>query len=148
MSGLTAGLSAVGSLIGGFGRFQQGRARARALKLAARQTRQEAAIAAQIGLEEADRIGARALTLAAASGGGGLQGSARDVLADLSRQGMYRARQTIRDGNAAAIGLENDARVARAQAGLDLFTGVFDAGTTFLGQSALSNQQARMGGRG
>lgn len=143
---LAAGISAVGSIIGGVGRRNQARARAAALKDQARNARQEAAVNAQLRLEESDRVGARAATLAAASGGGGLQGSALDVLADLSRQGMYRARQTVRDGVAQGIALMNDAETMKRQGDLDLTVGFFDAATTVLGQMGQSAQKRRMGG--
>jgi hypothetical protein len=145
MTMLAAGLSAVGSIIGGIGRFQAGRARARALRFAARNARQEAGVRASIAMEESDRVGARAATLAAASGGGGLQGSALAVIEDLARQGVYRARQTVRDGLSESIALQNDARVARQQASLDLTTSLFEAGSTVLGQMGVNTQNRRMG---
>jgi hypothetical protein len=145
MTMLAAGLSAVGSIIGGIGRFQAGRARARALRFAARNARQEAGVRASIAMEESDRVGSRAATLAAASGGGGLQGSALAVIEDLARQGVYRARQTVRDGLSESIALQNDARVARQQASLDLTTSLFEAGSTVLGQMGVNTQNRRMG---
>jgi hypothetical protein len=145
MTMLAAGLSAVGSIIGGIGRFQAGRARARALRFAARNARQEAGVRASIAMEESDRVGARAATLAAASGGGGLHGSALAVIEDLARQGVYRARQTVRDGLSESIALQNDARVARQQASLDLTTSLFEAGSTVLGQMGVNTQNRRMG---
>ena len=145
MSMLAAGLSAVGSIIGGIGKFQAGQSRSRALRFAARNARQEAGIRASIAMEESDRVGARAATLAAASGGGGLQGSALAVIDDLARQGVYRARQTVRDGLSESVALQNDARVARQQASLDLTTSLFEAGTTVLGEMGTSAQSRRRG---
>ena len=154
MSGLSAGLSAIGTVMGGIGKYQAGRARAKALKNAARNARQEAGIAASIALEDSDRIGARAATLAAASGGGGLQGSALAVIDDLARQGMYRARQTVRDGLSQSVALLHDAKVARRQASLDLTTSMFEATSTVLGEMGNSanmraaGQAAATGGAG
>jgi hypothetical protein len=146
MSMLAAGVSAVASLIGGIGRLQASRARARAMRFAARNARQEAGIRASIALEESDRVGARAATLAAASGAGGLQGSALAVIDDLARQGVYRARQTVRDGLSESVALLNDARVVRQQGSLELASSLFEAGSTVLGQMGTSAQRRRMGG--
>lgn len=143
---LAAGLQAVGSLFGGFGRRQASRARAKALGYAARNARREAGINASIALEDSDRVGARAATLAAASGGGGLQGSALGVIDDLARQGMYRARQTVRDGLSQSIALLQDATTAKRQGDLELFSSVIEAGSTVLGQMGASAQARRTGG--
>ena len=140
---LSAGLSAVGSIFGGIGRFQAGRARAKALDYAARNARQEAGINASIQLEDSDRIGARAATMAAASGGGGTEGSALAVIDDLARQGLFRARQTVRDGISEGIALKAEATTARRQAQLDLTTGFLQAGTTVLGQMGVDAQRRR-----
>ena len=145
--GLSAGMSAVGSLFGGFGRYRAGKARAKALRFAARNARQEAGVAASIQLEESDRIGARAATLAAASGGGGLQGSALAVIDDLARQGIYRARQTVRDGLSRSAALLDEATAARRQAELDLTSSWFQAQSTVLGQMG-QEAQARRGRSG
>lgn len=145
--GLSAGMGAIGNLIGGIGKYRAGKARAKALKFAARNARQEAGVQASIQLEESDRIGARAATLAAASGGGGLEGSAMAVIDDLARQGMYRARQTVRDGLAHSTALLDDATAARRQASLDLTSSVFQAGSTFLGKMG-QEAQARRGAGG
>lgn len=143
---LAAGLSAVGSLFGGFGALQASKGRARALKLQARNARQEAGVTASIQLEESDRIGARAATLAAASGGGGLQGSALAVIDDLARQGMYRARQTVRDGVAQSIALMDEATMVRRQGSADLTGSFFEAGATVLGAMGQQAQARRARG--
>lgn len=143
---LAAGVSAVGKIIGGFGAKRAAKARAKALTQAARNARQEAGIAASLALEDSDRTGARAATLAAASGGGGLQGSALAVIDDLARQGMYRARQTVRDGLSQSTALLNDATTAKRQGSLDLFSSVIDAGSTVLGQMGADAQARRMKG--
>ncbi|MFN3353884.1 MAG: hypothetical protein ACK4Z5_09780 [Brevundimonas sp.] len=143
---LSAGLSAVGSIFSGIGKRNAARARARMLANAARNARQEAGIRASIMLEESDRVGARAATLAAASGGGGLEGSALDVLADLSRQGVYRARQTVRDGLSESTALLTEATSAMGQGSVELFSSLIDAGSTVLGEMGVSAQKRRMGG--
>lgn len=143
---LAVGAKALGSLFGGFGRSRANKARAKALKFAARNARQEAGINASLAMEESDRVGARAATLAAASGGGGLQGSALAVIDDLARQGMYRARQTVRDGLAQSAAILDESTAARRQAGLDIATGVFEAATTVLGGFGQAAQARRARG--
>lgn len=143
---LAAGLSAVGKIFGGIGAKRAAQARAKALTNAARNARQEAGVAASIALEDSDRVGARAATQAAASGGGGLQGSALAVIDDLARQGMYRARQTVRDGLSQSVALLNDATTAKRQGSLDLFSSFIDAGSTVLGQMGADAQGRRSGG--
>jgi len=140
---LAAGVSAVGSIMKGIGGYQAGKAKAKALGYAARNERQEAGIRASLQLEDSDRTGARAATLAAASGGGGLQGSALSVIDDLARQGMYRARQTVRDGVSSSIALLNDATTAKRQGAADLTAGFIEAGSTVLGQMGASAQMRR-----
>ena len=140
---LAVGLSAAGKIMGGIGSARAGSARAKALGYQAQNARREAGVRASIQLEESDRIGARAATLAAASGGGGLQGSALAVIDDLARQGVYRARQTVRDGLAKSIALKQDAQTARRQGQADLFGSFIDAGATVLGGMAQQAQQRR-----
>ena len=130
---LAAGVSSVGKLFGGFGAKRAAQAKARMLTAEARNVRQEAGIKASLALEDSDRTGARAATLAAASGGGGLQGSALSVIEDLARQGVYRARQTVRDGVAESTALLNDATTDKRQGSLDMFSSMIDATSTFLG---------------
>lgn len=143
---LAAGASAVGSLFKGVGGYQAGKAKAKALGYAARNARQEAGINAQLALEDSDRIGARAATLAAASGGGGLQGSALSVIDDLARQGLYRARQTARDGISQSVALLQEATTAKRQGAADLTAGFIQAGTTVLGAMGQAAQARRGGG--
>jgi hypothetical protein len=143
---LAVGAKALGQVFGGIGRYRAGQARGKALKFAARNARQEAGVQASIQLEESDRIGARAATLAAASGGGGLQGSALSVIDDLARQGMYRARQTVRDGLSRSAALLDESTAARRQGQADLAGSIMEAGTTVLGGMAQQAQARRGGG--
>jgi len=146
MSLLATGVSAVGSILGGIGKRNQMKARARALTNQARNVRQEAGIKASLALEDSDRVGARAATLAAASGGGGLQGSALAVIDDLARQGVYRARQTVRDGLAESTALLNDATTAKRQGDMELTSAFIEATSTVLGQMGAEANARR--GRG
>lgn len=143
---LAAGVSAVGSLFGGIGKRNANRAKARALQAAARNVRREAGVTASLQLEESDRVGARAATQAAANGGG-LQGSAMDVIDDLARQGVYRARQTVRDGISQSVQLMNDATTAKRQGDLELFSSAIEAGSTFLGGIGQEANARRAGGQ-
>lgn len=56
MSLLATGVSAVGSILGGIGKRNQMKARARALTNQARNVRQEAGIKASLALEDSDRV--------------------------------------------------------------------------------------------
>lgn len=147
MSLLATGLSAIGSIMGGIGKSNAGKARAKALGYAATNARREAGIKASLAMEDADRTGARAATLAAASGAGGLEGSALAVIEDLARQGVYRARQTVRDGISESIALMHDATTARRQASLDLTTGFIEAGSTVLSGIGQEANARRAGGQ-
>lgn len=145
---LAVGVKALGSLLGGVGSYRANKGRAKALKFAATNARREAGVQASIQLEDSDRIGARAATLAAASGGGGLQGSALSVIDDLARQGMYRARQTVRDGLSRSAALLDESTAASRQAQADLTASFIDAGSTVLGGMGKAAQERRGSGGG
>lgn len=144
---LAAGVSAVGKLFSGFGQRNAQRAKAKALGYAAQNARREAGVKASLALEDSDRTGARAATLAAASGGGGLQGSAADVIGDLAQQGVFNARQIVRTGVSESIALMQDARTAKAQGDMEMFSSVIDAGSTFLGGIGQSANMRRAQGQ-
>lgn len=144
---LAVGLAAAGKIMGGIGSLRAGSARAKALGYQAQNARREAGVRSSLQLEDSDRIGARAATLAAASGGGGLQGSALAVIEDLARQGVYRARQTVRDGLSESIALKQEATTARRQGQADFMGSVIDAGSTVLGGMAQQAQARRAGGQ-
>lgn len=146
IAALAVGVKAVGQVLGGIGGYRANKARAKALRFAARNARQEAGVQASINLEESDRVGARAATLAAASGGGGLQGSALSVIDDLARQGLYRARATVRDGLARSTALLDESTAARRQGQADLAGGFLQAATTVLGGAAEEAQRRRGAG--
>jgi hypothetical protein len=75
-----------------------------------RMARTEGGVAASLAMEEGARARARAATLAAASGGG-ITGSAQEVLDDLARQQMFRARSAI-------YSAETDARFGARVSGM------------------------------
>lgn len=139
----SAGISAIGKVLGGVGGYSAGKAQATALRAGADQARAEAGIEAQLGLEDADRTEGRAATLAAASGGG-LTGSALDVLDDLERQSQFRAKAAIYRGEMEARSREYEARVAKRQGAVSLVTGITGAGATALGAFGQAAQQRRL----
>ncbi|ODT88106.1 hypothetical protein [Phenylobacterium sp. SCN 70-31] len=129
----SAGLSALGKILGGVGAKKAGKARAQALEYSAGLDLQEAGLAAQLGLEEDERVAANLAVNAAAGGGGGLRGSALAVLDDLGRQSLMKARNTSYAGMTAAWARRNDASAARAQGSNALTEGIVGAGGSLLG---------------
>lgn len=129
----SAGLSAVGKILGGIGAKSSAKARARALELGAQMDLNEAGIAAQLGLEEDARVAASLAVNAAAGGGGGLGGSSLRVLNDFGRQSLQKAQSTVYGGQTSAWARRNDASVARAEGANALTTSFFGAGSSLLG---------------
>lgn len=118
----SAGISAVGKILGGIGAKKSAQARAKALEMNAGMDLAESGVAAQLGLQQDERVAAQLATQAAAGGGGGLGGSALNVLNDLGRQSLMKARNTTYQGQTAAWSRRNDAQVARAD-GSNALTG-------------------------
>lgn len=144
---ITAGISAIGSVLGGIGALKASRGQARALRASAQQARAEAGVNAQLALEDADRAAARAAVEAAT--GGGITGSALAALDDLAAGGMYNARTALYAGTVEGRNLEHDATVARRQGGLTLLTNFYQAagsGATALGGMKTS-RDARLAAR-
>lgn len=129
----SAGLSAIGKLLGGASAKSAAKRRAQALELGAQMDLNEAGIAAQLGLEEDERVSASLAVNAAAGGGGGLGGSALRVLNDLGRQSLMKARNTTYQGATAAWARRNDANVARAEGRNAMTQGVLGAGGSLIG---------------
>lgn len=130
---VSAGLSAVGKILGGVGAKSAAKQRARALETNAQMDLAESGLAAQMGLEQDERVAASLATQAAAGGGGGLQGSSLRVLNDLGRQSLQKARNTVYGGQTSAWARRNDAQVARAE-GRNAMTGaIFGAGSSLIG---------------
>lgn len=136
----TAGISAIGQVIGGIGKFAAAKGRARALKAGALQAKREAGIAAGMALEQGDRAAAEA-AVRAASGGGGLTGSALGALDDLASSAMFNARSAIYEGVSEGRNLEYEAKVAKKQGALELVTSLYLAGGS--AGSALGDMQNR-----
>ncbi|MBI1684463.1 hypothetical protein [Caulobacter hibisci] len=141
---IQAGISAIGNMLGGIGKFQASRGRARALKAAGQQARREAGVEAQIALEQGDRAAASA-AVDAAAGGGGLTGSAIGALDDLTGSAMFNARSALYRGVAEGRNHDFDAKVTKKQGQLELVTSWLQASGA--AGSALSGMAERRSAR-
>lgn len=108
-----------GEIIQGFGAWQGQRARAKALRAQARAVRGEASLDAQMRAEEAERTGARAAVIGAATGGG-FDGSFGAGLEQIERAGRFNVRSAIYAGETEGRNLEYEAKVAKAEGNLAL----------------------------
>lgn len=135
-------LQAVGSLVKGIGAYQAGKAREKQAKMAAVQANQEAAIEANVALDEADRVGGEAAVRAAANGGG-FDGSTADVLADIERRGAFNARSAIWAGSTKANNFLYEGKVARRQGALALLGATVDAGSSVAGGFMQSGEASK-----
>lgn len=144
-----AGLEAVGKLMGGMMANGAARARGRALDDQARQALGEAGVASMVGAEQDERLMARAATVAATQGGGGV-GASR-VLADLERQSAFKARNTIYRGRAEARNARYEAKLSRAEGRNAMIGATIEATSSLLSsfaQGAEAKRGASGGGRG
>lgn len=141
---IAAGLGAVGKIIGGIGANNAAKARAQSLEMGAQQALNESGIAAQMGLEDDERVAGRLATMAGAGIGGGLGGSSMAVLGDLGRQSLMKARNVVYRGQTEAWAKRNDATVTRMQGQVDLTTSILSAGSSMLGAFA-SGAEAKRG---
>lgn len=152
-----AAASVAGTGVEGLGAFANSRYQAAVLKNQAAVARADAGIEAQLALEDGARELARGTVIAAKSGGGA-EGSALNVLRDLSRQNIYEvnritvtgknasdaalaeSRQAITSGNLAAFGtvLKMGAQAAAAPNG---------TGDGTLLSDAMAKRAQRGGGR-
>lgn len=118
---IAAGAQAAGQIVAGFGAWQMSRARASALRAQAKQDRRDGSTAGQLAADEAERAGARAAVVGAATGGG-FEGSFGTVLEDLERTGVFNARSAIFAGESAAKNSEYEAKVAKYEGNMALLT--------------------------
>lgn len=132
----SAGLAAIGKILGGVGAKTAANQRAANLRAGAQMDLDEAGVAAQLGLEADERQAGALATEAAAGGGGGLRGSALAVLGDLGRQSLQKARNTVYGGETSAWSRRNDAVVAKAEGANALTTGIIGAGSSLLAGAA------------
>lgn len=140
----SAGISAIGKLLSGGQKKAAAKARARTLEQGAQMDLQEAGIAAQMGLEEDERVAASLAVNAAAGSGGGLRGSALRVLDDLGRQSLMKARNTVYQGQTQAWARRNDAQVSRFEAKYAMVNAGLGAAGSLIGGAA----QAYSAGKG
>jgi hypothetical protein len=131
---ISMAIAALGKILGGFGAFGAGKAQNKLMQMGARQASQEAAVQANIALDEGERVSAQAATLAA--GGGGITGSALDVLNDLGRQSAFNARSALYAGETEAKSRLYQGQVAAHDGKMALITSVIEAGSSFLGGTA------------
>ena len=131
-----AGLAAVGKILGGISAKNAAKRRAQQLETSAQMSLAESGVAAQLGLEEDERVAGALATQAASGGGGGLRGSALNVLNDLGRQSLQKARNTVYQGQTQAWSARNDAAVAKVNGRNALTEGVLGAGSTLLSAAA------------
>lgn len=126
------GFKVLGSIFGAQSAARAARQRAAQYEAAAQQGLDESGVAAQIQLEQGDRLAGKAATLAAASGGG-TTGSALNVMDDLARQSMFNARSAIYKGQTQAR-VDRMAEKAATSAGNDaVVSNLVDAGGTLVG---------------
>lgn len=125
-------LAAGGQIVQGFGSWQASRARAKALKAAAKQARGEASMDAQLRADEGERAAATAAVMGAASGGG-FDGSFGASLEQLERNAVFNVRSAIWAGESEAKNLEYEARVAKQEGVLALVTAGMAAGSSIAG---------------
>jgi hypothetical protein len=136
---------AAGKLFKGITSFIGGNSAAKAAEAAALQARQEAGAAANIALDEGERVSASAAVSAAGSGGG-LIGSTLSVLEDLGIQSMHNARSAIYSGETEGRRFEYQGRVAKVEGRNALISSAFDAGSTVLGGMGQQAQAQRAAG--
>lgn len=142
-----AALGAVGSIVGGIGQNNAAKARARALEMQAQQARNEAGVAAQMGLMDDDRLAGHAATLQAANGGG-FSGSAMDVLNDLRQQSIFKAKTTVYRGESQARNDLYEAKVSRQSGTNALISSGVNAASSLLGSFAQAAQLKSLAGAG
>lgn len=138
-------VNAVGSLIKGIGGWQASRARAAALKQAAKEARLEGSQNAQALADEAERAAATATVVGAATGGG-TAGSFAAMLEQLENTGTFNARSAIYAGRKEANNRLYEAKVAKAEGNMELISSMYNAGGSvaghYMGQAEKRKQEA------
>lgn len=135
----------VTKVVEGFGTWQMSRAKASALRAQARATRGEASMDAQLRADEGERAAATAAVMGAASGGG-FDGSFGASLEQLERNARFNVRSAIWAGETEARNLEYEAKLAKWQGNMALFTSIIGAGGSLagdmMGQAERRKQEA------
>ena len=124
--------SAASGLAGGLNAFQTARYNADVLTQQSKAAREDAAIQAQLALEDGARATSTGVTVAAKAGGG-FDGSARSVLEDLGRQNLYEARRITSEGVAIADAAKAQAKMEIDSGNIALLTSSLDSASTLMG---------------
>lgn len=127
-----AAISSIGKILGGISAKKAAKRRAAQLRQGAQMDLDESGVEAQLALEEDERVGASLAVNAAAGSGGGLRGSALDVLNDLGRQSLGRARAITYRGQTEAWARRNEAREVKKAGSQALTSSIFSAASSFL----------------
>lgn len=130
---IAAGVQAAGSIVRGASGWLASRQRAALLKRAAKQARAEGSQTAQAMADEAERAGATAAVVGAATGGG-TGGSFAAMLEQLERAGTQNARSAIYAGRVEANNRLYEAQVAKAEGDMELVSSLFQAGGSLAGE--------------
>jgi len=125
---------AAGTALDGASQFADSRYRSAVLKNQADAARRDAGIEVQLNLEDSGRDLAVAQTIAA-KGGGGIEGSALNVMRDLSRQGIYEVQRIAVEGDNASRAAMADAKQAKRQGDFALAGSLIKAGAQLAGAS-------------
>lgn len=141
-AGIAKGADYAGQIVSGFGNWQMSRAKAAALKAQAKQDRRDGSTAGQLAADEAERAGARAAVVGAATGGG-FEGSFGTVLEDLERTGVFNARSAIFAGESAAKNSEYEAKVAKYEGNMQLLTAAIGLGGSIAGDRMRAAEQRK-----
>lgn len=128
-----AAAESVGKIVQGFGTWQMKRAQAAQLKASAKTARVEASQDAQLRADEAERTAARAAVIGAATGGG-FGGSFAGSFEQLERAGRFNVRSAIWAGESQAKALEYEAKVAKREGAMALFSAYIGAGGSLAGE--------------
>lgn len=143
LSMATAGLGAIGSLFSGFMQSNADKAHAQALRNAAQQADDQAGVNAQEALQQGDETAAHAAVQGAANGGG-FTGSTLGIIGSLGQQAMFNARAQVFRGMSEAQDDNYQAKIADANAGNAVISGVIGAGSSVVGgwaKSAFQKQE-------
>lgn len=134
-------LQAGGQMVQGVAQFGASRARAKALRAQARDTRRMGEVEYRRRAEEGRRALASATARAAASGFT-VGGSALNVIADMAREKDANARGARWEASREAMSLRNTARQVKAQGTAALLSSSLQAGGTLLSGNGGSGQEA------
>jgi hypothetical protein len=138
---LTSGqnLTNAGTLIGAGGQIyaglaadQAGASEAKQLRYAAGAARASSQRAAVEERRQARLLQSRGLAVAAASGGGASDVTVVNTLADVAKEGEYRALSALYEGNERAVGYENAGKVAKAEGRASSLVGFMGGASSLL----------------